>query len=158
VPISHYNKKSKDNVLRIENDIRALRAQDKSNDEVMAILKIPLRSYRRYCSSIAKQDREIWDHIVEQELASEFLKLRESLNHSYKIAKQLSEDSKLECEDRLAALESKDQSRINLVELMIEGPKYITKVKSQTQSQSQPYIEKYEWKENAEEVLQNETE
>ena len=118
----HHNKKSKDNVLRIEQDIRALRGQDKTNDEVMAILEIPLRSYRRYCSSIARQDREIWDHIVKQELASEFLKLRESLNHSYKIAKQLSEDSKLECEDRLAALESKDQSRINLVELMIEGP------------------------------------
>jgi hypothetical protein len=153
VPKSHHNKKSKDNVLRIENDIRALRAQEKTNDEVMAILKIPLRSYRRYCSTIARQDREIWYNIVEQELASEFLKLRDSLNHSYKIAKQLSEDSKLECEDRLAALESKDQSRINLVELMVEGPKYITKVKNQSvQSPTPSYVERYDWKENAERV------
>ena len=57
---------SKNNILRIQKDISSLMQQGKSSEEIMNLLHIPLRSYRRYTKSIFLQDKEIWhDHVKE---------------------------------------------------------------------------------------------
>ena len=82
-----HKKKSKDNVLRIEKDIRALLEQRKSSQEIMDILSIPERSFRRYCA-IYNQDLKTFLSITKEQLGTELLKLRSSLEETYKIVEK----------------------------------------------------------------------
>ena len=60
----------------------------------MDTLAIPERTFRRYCSKIYEQDQKIWVSITKNELASELLRLRSSLEETYNIAKKMSEDER----------------------------------------------------------------
>ena len=140
---NHNNNKSKDKILRIEQDIRALRAQNKTHDEVMAILKIPLRSYRRYCSSIAKQDREIWHSIVEEQLSSELLHLKSSLEETYRVSLEMALDP--ECKDKIEALHCKDDARLSIVQLLQQYSEFKRQIQMQQEEDSneiKPYIKR----------------
>ena len=68
-----HKKKSKVNVLRIEKDIRALIEQRKSSQEIMDILSIPERTFRRYCSRIYNQDQKTWLSITKHHQQVHFL-------------------------------------------------------------------------------------
>jgi hypothetical protein len=62
----------------------------------------------------------LWISTTQEQYATELLRLRSCLNNSYNIAKQLSEDSKLDCQDRLAALQSMLDSRLSMVQLLMD--------------------------------------
>src|SRR6476659_6319383 len=96
-----HKKKSKDNVLRIEKDIRALLEQRKSSQEIMDILSIPERTFRRYCSMIYNQDQKTFLSITKEQLGSELLRLRSSLEETYDISRGMALDPK--CENRIEA-------------------------------------------------------
>lgn len=147
--------KKKPPTERIIKDIRSLRDSGKSDIEIRELLGIELRTFQRYTKTIYEQDQEVWISITRNELASELLKLRSCLNDSYKIAKQLSEDTKLECEDRLSALQSMLDSRISMVQLLRDVD-MIREIEIQPSQNTRPYVEKYDWKVNAEQVLENE--
>jgi len=153
--VPHHNKKSKDNVLRTENDIRALRAQGKTNDEVMAILKIPMRSYRRYCSAINKKDKQIWYSLVRDEVESQFLMLKNSLEHTYHRARELSE--KDDYDSILEALETANSARVSIIQLLVEGPQMIEKINVQLpKNETKPNVETNDWRERGKRVLNHE--
>lgn len=99
----------------------------------MNTLKIPLRTYRRYTASIHKQNQEIWYSLVRDELCTELLKLRSSLEDTYKIAKELCEKPDLGTGDTLEALQAKDSARLSVVQLLVEGTSYLAKVQGQQQ-------------------------
>ena len=105
-------------IQRIKKDIRSLRDSGKSDIEIRETLKIEERTFRRYCSRIYQEDQNLWLSITQEQYATELLRLRSCLNNAYNIAKQLSEDSKLECQDRLAALQSMLDSRLSMVQLL----------------------------------------
>jgi hypothetical protein len=69
----------------------------------MNLLKIPLRSYRRYTSTINKQNQKAWYSLVKYELATELIKLRSSLEESYQTAKELCTKPGLDTQDIPAA-------------------------------------------------------
>ena len=105
-------------VQRIIKDIRSLRDSGKSDIEIRETLKIEERTFRRYSSRIYQEDQNLWLSITQEQYATELLRLRSCLNNAYNIAKQLSEDSKLACQDRLAALQSMLDARLSMVQLL----------------------------------------
>ena len=103
---------------RIIKDIRSLRDSGKSDEEIRNLLGIELRTFQRYTKTIYEEDQTLWLSITQEQYSTELLKLHSCLNYSYNIAKQLSEDSKLPCQDRLAAIQSMLDSRLSLVQLL----------------------------------------
>jgi hypothetical protein len=96
-------------IAQILTDIRQLRDSNKSDNEIKALLGIELRQYQRLTKKICEQDQKVWFSITQGQLGTELLRMKQSLEDTYKIARQMSEDPK--CEDRLAALQSKDDAR-----------------------------------------------
>lgn len=131
---------SNNKILRIQRDIHSLMQQGKSSEDIMSTLKIPLRSYRRYCSTIYKQRKEVWYSITSQQLEHELLRLKDSLEHTYRTALAMSEDP--EYNDRLQALQAKDDARLSIVQLLEEGPEYSKKVEQAKAHKSQQEIMK----------------
>lgn len=128
-----HKKKSKDNVLRIEKDIRALLEQRKTSQEIMDILSIPERTFRRYCANIYQQDQNTWLSITKHQLASSLLKLRSSLEEAYDISREMALDPK--CEDRLGALASMNDARLSICQLLMDVD-MIRKIQPDEQSSS----------------------
>lgn len=124
-------KNSNNDIVRIEKDISQLMQQGKSSGEIMDILGIPLRTFRRYTAAIHKQNQIAWYSLVRDELATELLRLRASLEESYHIALAMAEDP--ECPNRLEALQQKDDCRLSQVHLIVEGITYFAKVEGQQQ-------------------------
>ena len=94
-------------------------------------------TYQRYTKAMYLEDKQIWYDISSQELAGELLKLRTCLNNSYDIAKKISEDETIDISERLEALDKKDDSRLNIVKLLVEYPAFV----SQTQrKERKPYV------------------
>ena len=140
-----HKKKSKDNVLRIEKDIRALLEQRKSSQEIMDILSIPERTFRRYCSRIYHEDQKIFLSVTKEQLSSELLRLRSSLEETYKISKDMALDPK--CENRLAALASMNDARLSIVHLLSEYAEFKRKIPQPdeivlTNSTIKPYLKR----------------
>jgi hypothetical protein len=79
--------------------------------------------------------------------------LKSSLEQTYNIAKKISENENAAVDERLEALQSKDDSRMNIVKLLVEYPEFVKKVPSQT---VRPYEERYEWRERGEQVSNEE--
>lgn len=114
-------------VQRIEQDIRALRMQNKSENEIRALLGLEPRTYRNYSKRINDEDMAIWYAITAEEMAGELLRLKSSFEDTYLKAKALSETEK-DVDAILEALDSKDNARINIVRLLVEGPGMMQKV------------------------------
>ena len=145
--------KSKDKVLRIEKDIRALLEQNKSSKEIMDILKIPERTFRRYSSRIYQQDQKIWLSITKHQLSTQLIKLKDSLEETYNIAKDMALDPKYE--DRIGALNCMNDSRLSIVQLLRDVDMIGKLEPSQQKKDSHQYEEQYEWRENGEKVLED---
>lgn len=120
------NKRPKIDVLRIEQDIRALMREDKSSNEIMSTLKIPERTFRDYTARIYKQDRETWLNITKEELSTELLKLRSSLSDTYRYCLSKLNDKDIPSSELLDWLEAKDTARLNLVKILTDYPRQIT--------------------------------
>jgi hypothetical protein len=107
-----------------------LRAQNKSDKEIRDILNLELRTFQRYTKRIHDEDKEIWYSITSNEMASELLRLKGCLEHTYQKANEISE-KKEDVGEVLEALNVKDNARVNIVMLLIEGPQLIKKYKGQ---------------------------
>ena len=107
--------KSKNKVLRIEKDIRALIEQRKSSQEIMDILSIQERTFRRYSSRIYRQDQNTWASITKHQLSTELLRLQQSLEETYRISLAMAKDP--EYEHKIEAVHCKDDARLSIVHL-----------------------------------------
>ena len=76
-------------VLRIEKDIRTLRDSNKTDAEIRALLGLELRTYQNYLKRIHDEDKEIWHSIASEQIESELLRLKDSLEQTYQKAKEL---------------------------------------------------------------------
>jgi hypothetical protein len=145
-------------IAQILTDIRQLRDSNKSDNEIKALLGIEPRQYQRLTKKICEQDQKVWFSITQGQLGTELLRMKQSLEDTYKIARQMSEDPK--CKDRLAALQSKDDgARLSIIQLQtdVDMIRKLQVQPSQDKASVRAYEEKYEWRENGERVL-NETE
>ena len=93
-------------------------AQNKSDGEIIALLKLPQRTLTRYKQRICEQNKQIWAKLVENQLEGELIKLKDSLESTYRIALAMSQDP--ECEDRIDWLNTMNDSRLNIVTILQE--------------------------------------
>lgn len=80
---------------------------------------------------IHEQDKAAWLSITSKELETEFLKLKSSLENTYRRALALANSQ--DYDNVLAALETKDNARMNIVKLLVEGPQYVKQVQEKLQ-------------------------
>lgn len=92
---------------------------------------LELRTYQRHIKRIGEEDKAVWYSIIRDELATELLRLRSSLEETYLIAKGLAEDPQYN--NKLEALQAKDDARLSIVHLLTEGPEMMVKVEQQQQ-------------------------
>jgi hypothetical protein len=115
-------------VQRIKKDIRTLRDSGKSDIEIRETLGLELRTYQKYNHIIHLEDQKVWLSITQQQLASELLRLRSSLEETFKISKKMAEDPNLECGDKIEALNCMNDSRLNIIKLLVEYPDFVRKI------------------------------
>jgi hypothetical protein len=120
-------------VQRIISDIRTLMQQGKDDNEIREILGIEIRQYQRFTAAINKQNQKAWYSLVKNELATELIKMKASLEDSYQAALLLSKRSGLTTTDVLAALAAKDSARISVIQLLKEGTELLMKQQQQQQ-------------------------
>jgi len=118
--------RSQVDIDRTLSDIRKLKDASNTDNQIMDTLAIPLPTYRRYVARIHKQNREAWLSLTMNEYETELLRLKGSLEHTYKTALAISEDPNRM--DQLDALQAKDDARLSIVHLLTEGPEMIKKV------------------------------
>ena len=87
-----------------------------------------MRTYQKHNKRINEHDKAIFYSLIRDEIESQFLRLKQSLENTYQTALKMSEDK--DYHDRLTALEVKDSARLSICQLLVEGPKYIAKVPS----------------------------
>ena len=122
---------------RIIKDIRTLRDNGKSDEEIRNLLGIELRTYQRYTKTIHEEDKQVWYDIASQELESELLKLRTCLNNNYKIAIKLAEDETAKIGERLEACQAASDARLSLVQILREYPMFVKSAKTFLEEQEE---------------------
>lgn len=118
-------KRSKSEIHRIMEDIRKYRDKDYSDTQIRINLGIPERTFRRYSSKIRQEDKKIWLSMTQDRLEYELLRLKSSLEDTYQIAKSISENERIDPDDRLNALNTMNDARLSIVQLLRDGPQYI---------------------------------
>jgi len=113
---------------RILYDIRNLKDSNNTDREIMEILAIPIPTYRKYVARIHKQNKEAWLRVTMDEYETELLKLKGSLEDTYRKAKAISEQQERDSMEILEACSAKDDARLSIVTLLTEGPEMIRKV------------------------------
>jgi hypothetical protein len=122
---------SRSNILRIQKDISNLMAEGKSSQEIMVLLHIPLRSYRRYTAAIHKQQSKEWNDLVKHEVATELLMLRSSLEETFTKSRELANTPGLCTTDVLAALNSQNSARLSIIQLLCQGTELLIEQQQQ---------------------------
>lgn len=125
--------KNSDILTRIQ-DVSQLMAQDKTDAEIISILKIPQRTLTRYKQRIYAQNKEIWAKLVKYQLAGQLIKLKDSLESTYQIALAMIKDP--ECKDRIEALHCKDDARLSIVQILQEYSEFKRKVSDEVDKES----------------------
>lgn len=120
--------RSKVDMDRILYDIRNLKDSNNTDREIMEILAIPIPTYRKYVARIHKQNKEAWLRVTMDEYETELLKLKGSLEDTYRKAKAISEQQERDSMEILEACSAKDDARLSIVTLLTEGPEMIRKV------------------------------
>ena len=120
--------KSQVDIDRVLYDIRSLKEKNNTDREIMEILAIPIPTYRRYVAKIHKANKEAWLQVSMNEYETELLKLKGSLEDTYRKAKAISEDVNRDSMEILEACSAKDDARLSIVTLLTEGPEMINKV------------------------------
>ena len=113
-------------VERIKKDIRSLMNSGKSDIEIRETLGLELRTYQKYTHIIHLEDQKVWLSITQEQLGSELLRLKQSLEETYRMSLAMAKDP--EYEDRLGALASMNDSRLSIVHLLVEYPDFIRKI------------------------------
>lgn len=131
-------KHTKAQVQRILTDIRALMQQNVPDSQIRYALGLELRQYQYFARRINLQNQKIWHDLVKDEVATELLRLRASLEDTYQTALALSKTPDLGTGDLLAVLRAKDTVRLDIVTLLCEG----TELLSDMQQKQQPNYHK----------------
>lgn len=122
--VSFHFRKSK--TTRVLEEIRKYKFDNfKTDEEIRYLLGLSERSWYRYNRLFNEECKQIWQNITKDHLHLEFLKLRLSLEDTYKKAKLLSEKENISASDRLAALQTMNDARLNIIQLLREGPEYL---------------------------------
>jgi hypothetical protein len=126
--MAYLGNRSKVDIERIILDIRQLKAQSSTDNQIMEVLNIPLRTYRRYLARIYKDDKKIWSTVVSTQLQAELLRLKEAFEEDYKFCKEKLKDPELEDYQKIEWLQEKTNARMNIVKLLTDSPELIDKV------------------------------
>ena len=121
-------------ILRKLQDVSQLIQQNKSDAEIMALLKLPQRTLTRYKQRICEQNKQIWAKLIENQLEGELIKLKDSLESTYRIALTMSQDP--ECKDRIDWLNTMNDSRLNIVKQLVEYPDFVRPLEESSTSTS----------------------
>jgi hypothetical protein len=122
--------KTNSEVKRVLTDIRSLREQNKSDKEIRDVLGLKVRMYQRYIKRIHEIDEEIWRKIASTQLESELLRLKQSFEDTYIITKRISESEDKPTQEILEALNAKDNARLNIVRLLVDGPPLVAEAEN----------------------------
>ena len=128
-------------VQRIKKDIRSLRDSGKSDIEIRETLGLELRTYQKYTQILHLEDQQVWLSITQEQLGTELLRLKNTLEETYRISLAMAKDP--EYEDRLGALASMNDARLNIVKLLVEYPDFIRKVSDEQGSTNTNTIKPY---------------
>ena len=91
------------------------------------------RQYQYFAKRINLQTQKIWYSLVKDELCTELLRLRNSLEESYSIALSLAKNPDGVVHDVLAALHAKDDARLSIIQLICQGTEMIINMQQQQQ-------------------------
>lgn len=91
----------------------------------MKLLGIPRSTFYRYKDTICKDDKEILYELTKDEICTQLLLTKESLEKSYSVAMKIAQDVKNKPLDRLNACEFANNIRLTVVRLLVEGPRII---------------------------------
>jgi hypothetical protein len=132
--------KSNSEVKRVLTDIRSLKEQNKNDKEIRDILGLKVRMYQRYVKRVHELDQEIWRKITYTQLESELLKLKQSFEDTYIITKRISESDDKPTQEILEALNAKDNARLNIVRLLVDGPPLVAESENSRMNQSKLHV------------------
>ena len=114
-------------VLRIKKDIRSLRDTGKNDIEIRETLGLELRTYQKYMHIIHLEDQKVWLSVAQEQLGSELLRMKQSLEETYRISLAMAKDAKTD--DKIEALHCKDDARLSIIHLLSEYPEFVTRRK-----------------------------
>ncbi len=117
----------KGKTIRIIEDIRKYREKNYPDKEIQHTLGLTDRMWQRYNKLVNDADKAAWLNITRTQLEPELINLKQSLEDTYRVAKEEVEKAKT-TEERLLACESKDGARLDIIRLITEGPDYVKKV------------------------------
>ena len=121
---------------RIIADIRTLRDNGKSDQEIRALLKIRdlVHSQRHIRPSINKISKYGFP-LPKNNLETELLRMKNALEETYRISLAMAKDP--EYEDRLNTLQQKDDARLSIIHLLVEYPDFVRKMEQHDRSEEQ---------------------
>jgi len=115
------NKRSRSDILLLQIKIRNL-LKRYSDREIMKLLDLPRSTYYRYKDTIWRQDKQILYELTKDEVYSQLLYTKGSLERSYSVAMKIAEDEKSKPLDRLKACKVANDLRLAIVRLLVKGP------------------------------------
>ena len=117
------NVRFKSKTIRIVEDIRMLREQNRTDFEIKNMLGLKDRQWRRYNSIVTTESKEIWNSLIHDKLEFEMLRLYRTLNNNYaKIESKL--DNESNPETIIMLTQELQEIALNKVRLLICGPQY----------------------------------
>ena len=138
---------TKSKTLRIIDDIRKFRKEpyNYTDEQIQNQLALTDRMWQRYNKKVNELDKAEWQQITRTQLEPEFLKLKASLEDTYKIANQEAQKAETTY-DKMLACEKKDEARLNIVQLIKEGPDYLPETTDVPEKQTTKVANKSETK------------
>jgi hypothetical protein len=116
------NKKSESEIRNTLTEIRKMIALNMPDKKIIEKLKIPKSTFYRYKSRIYNEDRELWEKVSIEPLESRALELKESLEHTYRIAREIASNNRNPPRVTLYACKKMTEAQINIIQLLIKGP------------------------------------
>lgn len=103
--------------------VKQMLEDNKTDSQIMETLQIPYRTYYRYKGKIMDQDKQEWAEVVKESLESRALKIKQTLEFSYMLNKQIAEDESVRPQDRIEASRVMVENQVNIWHLLKRGPK-----------------------------------
>ena len=112
---------------RIISDIRQLMEQGKTDNEIRGILGLEVRQYQRFVKSINLQNQKAWYFLVKNELATQLLALRNSLEETFTKSRELANIPGSSTTDVPRSIKLTEFSKDIHTGLLVEGTELLTK-------------------------------
>jgi hypothetical protein len=121
---------TKGKTLRITEEIRKYRRDPFNYSDIQIQYKLGLtdRMWFRYNKIVLEQDKKIWLSFTRSHLETEFLKLKYALEETYRIALYEANRKDIAVLDKLECLQVKDDARINVIRLLLDGPGFLKEI------------------------------